>query len=324
MWRRLKARLGAREPEPVFASRHGGLWIDREDWRRLAQVARLAQAQVDQIQQFVEDGYMILPGAATSAAVDAFRARISQGFERGDDRLLYQPPGDDRGRPLAAGVERRGTRIVDSYAAAPEALDLFTSPALAAFLELIFGEPALLFQSLSFEQGSEQGLHQDTAYVVVNRPLELAACWIALEDVQPGSGELMYAPGSHRGPEFQFSPDRKHWNAQIDGPEIHAEWSAELIRRAEAGRGVVRFRPRKGDIFVWHADLAHGGAPIENPQLTRRSLVGHFCPVSARPHYFSYRPDRASVRGYGSLSYCSEHYDLGAAHRGPQGRGGRA
>ena len=53
--------------------------------------------------------------------------------------------------------------------------------------------------------GSEQGLHRDTAFVVVDPPMSLVAAWIALEDVAAGSGELTYVPGSHRLPEYLFS-----------------------------------------------------------------------------------------------------------------------
>ena len=70
---------------------------------------------------------------------------------------------------------------------------------------MIFDDSPLLFQSLSFEKGSQQGMHQDTAYIVVDSPLELAASWIALQDVEPGSGELMYYEGSHRLPEYLSS-----------------------------------------------------------------------------------------------------------------------
>ena len=43
-----------------------------------------------------------------------------------------------------------------------------------------------------------------------------------------------------------------------------------------------RFQARKGDVFIWSADLAHGGSPIENPGLTRRSIVGHSAPSAVR------------------------------------------
>jgi phytanoyl-CoA hydroxylase len=141
----------------------------------------------------------------------------------------------------------------------------------------------------------------------VDRPLELAACWIALEDIQLGSGELMYAPGSHRYPDFDFGSGRKHFDANLARPEAHHRWSLDLVARAQAAGGVSTFLARKGEILIRHADLAHGGSPVARPELTRQSLVGHFCPRSARPNYFNCLPDCA-VGQHGPLSYCSEHY----------------
>jgi len=36
------------------------------------------------------------------------------------------------------------------------------------------------------------------------------------------------------------------------------------------------FLPKKGDLLVWHANLLHGGEPIHDPSLTRKSMVIHF------------------------------------------------
>lgn len=33
---------------------------------------------------------------------------------------------------------------------------------------------------------------------------------------------------------------------------------------------------RKGDILLWHGMLIHGGTKINNPALTRKSMVIHF------------------------------------------------
>ena len=57
-------------------------------------------------------------------------------------------------------------------------------------------------------RGIGQPIHKDTAYVVVSSPMEFAASWIALEDIQPNSGALEYYEGSHRGEEYLF--DGKH------------------------------------------------------------------------------------------------------------------
>jgi len=73
---------------------------------------------------------------------------------------------------------------------------------------------------------------------------------------------------------------------------------------------VESFLAKKGDILIWHADLAHGGAPVSNKALTRQSLIGHFCPLTVRPHYFDFRPFHHFKREHHGLYYASEHYNL--------------
>ena len=298
-----------------YHSRFGGLWIDRSDWQQ-SLTQRVSSQQVSlaegaQLRDFVRDGFVILPQAASHQAVDAFRREIESAFRNGRPDLLYQAHGSQATKPLEGPVDRLGTRVVDSYVSLPQALDLFTSPALIRFLSLIFDDVPLLFQSLSFDQGSQQGLHQDTAYVVVDQPMELAACWIALQDVQAGSGELIYLPGSHRYPDFDFGRGHKHWSGEPADSDAHTAW-ARWIHEEGARRGLHQqsFLARKGDILIWHADLAHGGAPVADPSLTRQSLVGHFCPAGRRPHYFDHGRMRQTIRRYGPLAYASEHYDL--------------
>ena len=65
----------------------------------------------------------------------------------------------------------------------PNGQDLLLAPMISQCLATLFGEPALVFQSLHSQVGSTQAVHQDTAYVVVkDAPLKLVACWIALQD----------------------------------------------------------------------------------------------------------------------------------------------
>lgn len=71
----------------------------------------------------------------------------------------------------------------------------------------MFERPAVGFQSLYFRWGSQQAVHQDTAFVKVSSPMEFAASWIALEDIKSGSGELEYYIGSHRLDDYCFTGD---------------------------------------------------------------------------------------------------------------------
>ena len=301
-----------------FHSAFGGLWVDRRDWRELLHLRRLPNEMSANIEHFVEQGYVILEGACAVEKVDAFKFQVEQAFQEGRPGVLYQNPGDTVARELDGVKLGVGARVLDSYVPLPAALDLFASDRLVALLTAIFDETPLLHQSLSFYFGSQQGLHQDTAYVVVDRPLELAACWIALEDVEEGSGELYYVPGSHREPEFVFAEagGRKHFDPTADGRRRHDEWS-ELLRHQGNSLGTKSFLAKKGDILVWHADLAHGGAPIAKPGASRQSLVGHFCPLSARPHYFYHGSLRDTVLSHRGLAYSSDRYELRPPEKAP-------
>ena len=297
-----------------YHSRFGGLWIDREDWadQLHKRSNRFGHELTEDLQTFVRDGFVILRGAANHKDIDAYAGKITDAYANGSDDLIMLRPGEMIPRRIEPGMEARQMRLVDAHTSTEAALRLLSTPRLVNFLRTIFSDDPLLTQSLTFYKGSEQGIHRDTAYVVVNgRPLALAACWIALEDVRAGSGELIYLKGSHRYPESDFFNGKKHWNPEADGNDAHnnfLRWIADNAR--ERGQVPEQFLARKGDILVWHADLAHGGAPIADPSLTRKSLVGHFCPVSAGPDYFVYRDDRRATRTYNGLTYSSMYVDL--------------
>ncbi len=308
-------RAGSRRPrgqETLFHSDFGGLWIDRVG--AAAELARrIAAGQVSpetgaNIGRFMENGYVVLPGAVASAAADRLADIVATAFARGDRRLRYQTDGS-RTLVLKTGDNARGARIVEAHTVLPEARDVLSAPRVLEFLSAIFDEPPVLSQSLIFRMGSEQPLHQDPAFVVYDRPLCMAACWIALEDIAQGSGELRYRIKSHRLPDYVFSTGRRDSHGARDGEvEKFLEWlGAECDSR---GLEQETFLARKGDVLVWHADLAHGGSQITDPGATRQSLVGHFCPVSVRPRYALAKVRRRD----GPLWYWSYFHDAIRAH----------
>ena len=68
----------------------------------------------------------------------------------------------------------------------------------------------------------------------------------------------------------------------------------------------MRFRPKKGDVLLWHADLVHGGAPRERAELTRQSLVTHYCPVNVDPEFLERAPDREKHQHAPGCFYCAQ------------------
>lgn len=246
----------------------------------------------DKIRQFVEEGFTIFPAAVDTSLIDAYTAEIRDLIAKRQNLKVsfvhnirdISDPEVDVNRPLL--------KILDTYVHARPARNIIFSDTLLDFMTAVFQEPPLAFQSLHFEVGSTQALHQDTAYVVVDEPDNFVASWVALEDIQPGSGELVYIPGSHKFNKYYFDQEtqRRHWNAEKDGNEQNRQFIQWLHAEAERlGLPIQKFSPKKGDVLFWHSNLAHGGGEITVPGSTRKSLVTHYCPVSNVPYYFNFR-----------------------------------
>jgi hypothetical protein len=296
-------------PSAPTHSRFGGLWIDRADAHAelAARRARgaVSDALAEAVAHFMDNGYVIFQGGVPAELVDLLSARIARAYVEGDARLRYHTDGKVN-HVLAPGTDPRGKRIIESHAVLEEVRDALSAPRILDFVEAVFDEQPVLTQSLIFQNGSEQPLHQDPVFVTYTKPLHMTAAWIALEDVRAGSGELQYVPGSHRLPDYVFASGRLDQNngrpGELDG---YNAWLAEQI----AARGLARttFLPKKGDVLLWHAGLAHGGAPITHPGATRQSLVGHFCPRSVRPRSTRPRPRRQ----HGRMLWSNHLYKLG-------------
>ena len=312
--RRAWASRQQRRQRSGFHSRFGGLWTDRLDAPALLEERRasgaLSRDDAARLAFWMEQGFWIEKGALSAESVEQVKAELAALASDPSRRPLVELGG--RYAELSHELESEHVKLVDAYARSRAALALAFAEPIRRFLQLVFDDEALLFQSLSFERGSEQSVHQDTAYVVVSPPLAFAAAWIALEDVQSGSGELVYYPGSHRLEDHLFGGAQKNWNRERHGLAEQERFHAELLRRCDEHRlERATFLPAKGDVLFWSADLAHGGAPIRDARLTRASLVCHYCPSWARPYYFHYRPERRRVLEFASgARYASSHYDL--------------
>ena len=293
----------------------GELWIDR----RADIAAHMEQVPADirpYLQDFIETGYIVFPGAVPDETIDRIIADKNRIYDEPEKFVLKK-----KGAyidPVALEKLDRADRVADLFAISPAARDAIATPLVTRFLRTIFEDDPIAMQSIYFEYGSQQALHQDTAYVISEKPLSLAACWIALEDIKAGSGELVYYPGSHRFDPYLFSGEFKNWTPKRDGQEQHQAFLQGLHTQAQA-RGIAQeaFLARKGDILVWHADLAHGGAPISLPDQTRMSLVAHFCPRAVKPTYRQHIPDTYREVAHGSGMYFTcRHYDLAPLEQG--------
>jgi hypothetical protein len=278
-----------------YHSKFGGLWIDETD--RAAVLARIAAlpdpVMRSRVAAFERDGFVVIQSAVPHAAIDAYLAQYGQAAAN-PGRLIVNVPFGPMSEPFAPEKTTiPGTKVLETSYLLPAGDRLSFAPPIAQFLHTMFHGPALAFQSLHFAVGSTQTIHQDTAYVVVEKePLKLIASWIALQDVEPGTGELIYFPGGHRMREYLYADGTsKNFHPGRDHGRLHNAHLAYLVEEAaRCGFPQQSFLPKKGDVLLWHADLPHGGGQITKPGSTRTSLVTHYCPAAQTPHYFEFLP----------------------------------
>jgi hypothetical protein len=196
--------------------------------------------------------------------------------------------------------------------------ELVFPPPVLRFLTQIYERPPVAFQTLTMRKGSEEGLHIDTGPLTLTEPMSLAGSWVALEDVQPLSGEFQFVPGSHRLPELLHHGTGKGHNYDYD--EYGKILTTTMRLCEERGLQTKTFPAKKGDVLIWHGDLMHGGAPIQDFARTRLSLIAHLMPLGVMPTFFDF--SHSGVIPYAGGGYSIDtHWSDMASPQGTRSNG---
>ena len=221
------------------------------------------------------------PATSSRAQIDGVNGHIDQLWKESRTTrretvvdIFIGTQREKRTRLSDAPLEARHTphKLNDLYLESDVIRQTVLEERLAGVLEEVLEGPPLVCNSLNLEFGSQQRDHTDSLYMTAPVGLYLAASWIALEDGSPDSGPLRYYAGSHKIPPFLFTTGAIS-AVDAEMPRYYEYMLRELERR---GIKSETFVPKIGDVFIWHSQLYHGGEPIKNPSLTRRSLVTHY------------------------------------------------
>lgn len=222
-----------------------------------------------------ENGYLILPGFYRDEQIDE--------LDTVTDWMWHEKPRSvtvdhtvtmDRMRFCDVDGARNGNRLKlnDLFLLSETVRSTALEPRVTPMLGEILGDDPVLINTLTIDVGTAQGPHVDTLFMTPLTDDALVATWTAFEDVTVDRGPLFYYPGSHRLSPYLFSNGLQH---VVDG-EFPDWWAA--IDRGMKELGIERevFLPKRGDVFIWHARLVHGGSPIHDLTKSRKSLVSHF------------------------------------------------
>jgi len=239
-------------------------WLDQEDVtpeaiRQRPGFTDFPAALQAQLLLWPQNGFIILPGLLAAEA-DVVNTEIVTLREAGKIAFNFT-----------------GRKIFNAWKHSPAVGGVFHHPLLLALIRFIFNKEVIPFQTVNFIRGSQEKPHSDSIHMTTEPLGYLVAVWVALEDIQVGSGELLFYPGSHKL-RYVMSEDFASGNTGLQlGHDTRESYERKIEEVLQQHACVGQpFLAKKGDVLIWHANLLHAGSPILDPQLTRHSMVAHY------------------------------------------------
>ncbi|NJC27194.1 phytanoyl-CoA dioxygenase family protein [Neolewinella antarctica] len=221
--------------------------------------AGLDKAAQDSIDEFEERGYCVLPGFLDTATADRINTEIDELKTAGELEFSYNE------------------KLMFAIRKSEFLSELWNGEDLLTLLSTLIKGRARLFQSINFLHGSQQKTHSDSIHMTTFPLGGLLGVWLALEDIELDNGPLHYYPGSHKMPYYLNTEYGNEGDWLLTGEKTYGDYET-MIADKVAGTSYEKkvFLAKKGDLFIWHANLLHGGEPHLNPDRTRKSMVLHY------------------------------------------------
>jgi hypothetical protein len=225
-------------------------WVESPFFDTLLEQSNLDEEQRALARQYSEKGYVVIDTEIPDAVIDGVIAGLEGDFGK-------IPPGC-------------ATRIQD--AELPQVREIAGWPKVIDLLRMLYRREPFPFQTLNFEVGTQQSVHNDAIHFHAIPHRFMCGVWIALEDTDAENGPLFYYPGSHKLPIYEM-PDFG-LRASTDS---YDEWGRAAQALMVAGGFVLEeLHVKRGQALVWAANLHHGGRPVLDQSRTRLSQVSHY------------------------------------------------
>lgn len=246
-----------------FPDKTSSAWLDINDAaniieQQLGFSAFSADVQ-QQLKNWSRDGFIHIKNYFTTERADAVNNAVAN--------LIHQ-----KHLPVT-----HDNKVMFGYRHSPVIKEMMHDNGLIHLLSFILGKEVQPFQTLNFVKGSGQRAHSDSIHMTTYPLGYLIAAWIALEDIHPDSGPLFYYPGSHKLP-YLLNDDFENYSTRFKlGKKEYTDYEdlvEDILLKNPFEKKI--FLPKKGDVLIWHANLIHGGMPVTNPDLTRKSMVIHY------------------------------------------------
>ena len=196
-----------------------------------------------------------------------------------DHKLIDSVIEDCKGRYKSDGnYDNENNRILDAFTFSNNVKKVATNKRVTDLLTSLYGSQSFPFQTLNFEYGTEQKLHSDMIHFSSFPKYFMAGCWVAFEDVTLENGPLQYVEDSHYLPDITPQEIEKYKVNKKDPYKSYSLFYEPYIEKLISNLKLKKSYAviKKGDAFIWSANLIHGGSVIKNKEKTRLSQVTHY------------------------------------------------
>jgi phytanoyl-CoA hydroxylase len=264
-------------------------WTDREEFDRDAE-ERVMRGDItfddsNLLRQWRRDGFIVLKNVVDTVCIEELLAHYYRAWEeRPMCNILWEGGGVTRlsDAPSRDELTHHHYRLMDFHNLSEAGRSIALHPTIIKYVRLILDDDPVCMQSLFFEYGSEQGMHQDFPWVCPDILSHLIGCFVACEDSKEENGGLMYYPGSHLVRKFDFGNGSiKYTGGNEEKVKSFEEHLFKECKRMGLQEEILRVH--KGDVLLWHAALVHGGSLVVDKNATRKSFVLHYSSKTAYP-----------------------------------------
>ena len=213
---------------------------------------------------FASEGYVIARGLFDTNEVESIQSHFTS-IANGEPIPGFWEPKRDGSETT---VGERYPRVI-----MPHRWDEFTRRWLLdarwrPILTTLLGDDVMAALSMFYFKppGSPgQALHQDNFYLHV-RPGTCLGAWMAVDPARPENGCMYVIPGSHR--------------MAIMCPKSPGDFSTHMAGMPK-GMKAIPICLDPGDVLLFHGNLIHGSPANKTQTKWRRSLIGHYIPMSS-------------------------------------------
>lgn len=219
----------------------------------------LSEKEKESVRSFDELGYCLIPNFIDRETVNKINEEIEHLLQSGKIKFKY------------------GNKLMFAIHQSTFLAELWKDHPFKPLLNHLIKGKAELFQSINFINGSEQKTHSDSIHMTTFPLGGLLGVWAALEKITEDCGPIHYYPKSHKLP-YYLNKDYDNIGSRFflgtNGYSAYEDMIEEKIKEQNLEKKTFLAEP--GDLFIWHANLLHGGNPHTNKMKTRKSMVMHY------------------------------------------------